>query len=121
MRCCKAPGCTNSRDAHLVGGQSSRFVGADYVRTAKGLNAGKIPDNRILLGHFFCSKGKACGDHGGETLRDGSNSKCHSDLEVINSTVDRASVGWIPEVPEVDDPDEDTNDGDDFSEQVTEV
>ena len=30
-------------------------------------------------------------------------------------------MGWIPEVPEVDDPDEDTNDGDNFGEHVTKV
>ena len=30
-------------------------------------------------------------------------------------------MGWIPEVPEVNDPDEDTNNGDNFGEHVTKV
>ena len=121
MRCGKAPGCTNPGDAHLASGQSSCFVGADYVRTTKSLDAWEIPNDCILLGHFFGSEGKACCDHGGETFRDSGNGKRHGDLEVIDSTVDRASVSWVPEVPEVDDPDEDADDADHFSEHVTEV
>jgi len=119
--CGKTPGCTNPGHAHLAGGQSSRFVGADYVRTTKGFDAWEIPNDRILLGHLFGSERKACGDHGGETLWDGGNGKRDGDLEVIDSAVDRASVGWVPEVPEVDDPDEDANDADHFSEHVTKV
>lgn len=117
----EAPGYTNPGDTHLVGGQSSRFVGADYVRTTKGLDAWEVPNDCILLGHLFSSEGKARGNHGCETLWDSGNGKCHGDLEVIDSTVDRASVGWVPEVPEVDDPDEDANNADHFSEHVTEV
>ena len=117
----EAPGYTNPGDTHLVGGQSSRFVGADDIRTTKGLNAGEIPDDCVLLGHFFGSESKACGDYGGETFWDGGNSKCYGDLEVIDSTMDYTSVGWVPEVSEVDDPNEDTNDGDNFGEHVTKV
>jgi len=121
MECGKAPGCTNPGDAHLAGGQSPRFVGADYVRTTKGLDTWEIPNDCVLLGHLFGSEGKACGDYGSETLWDGGDSKCHGDLEVVDSAMDRTSVGWIPKVSEVDDPDEDADDADHFSEHVTKV
>ena len=117
----EGPGRTNPGYTHLVGGQSSRFVGTDHIGTTKGLDAGKIPNDCVLLGHLFGSESETCGNHGGETLWDGGNSKCYSDLEVINSAMDRTSVGWVPEVPEVDNPDEDANDGDDFSEHVAKV
>ena len=117
----KGPGYTNPGDTHLVGGQSPRFIGADHIRTTKSLDTGKVPDNRVLLGHLFCSEGKACSDNGGETLWDSSNGECDGNLEVVDSTMDRTSVGWVPEVPEVDGPDEDTNNTDNFSEHVTKV
>jgi hypothetical protein len=117
----KTLGYTNPGDTHLVGGQCPCFVGADYVRTTEGLNTGKIPNDRVLLGHLFGSEGKACGDHGGKAFWDSGDGKRHGNLEVIDSTVDCASMGWIPEVLEVDDPDEDTDDADDFGEHVTKV
>jgi hypothetical protein len=112
---------TNPGDTHLVCGQSSRFIGADHIRTTKGLDTGEVPDNCILLCHLFGSEGKARGDHGGEALWDGGDSKCHGDFEVVDSTMDNTSMGRIPEVPEVDNPNEDTNDGDNFGEHVTKV
>jgi len=117
----KAPGYTNLGDTHLVGGQSSSFVGADYIRTTKGFDTREVPNDCVLLSHLFGSEGKACGDYGGEALWDSSDSKCYGDFEVMDSAVDHTSVGWIPEVPEVDDPDEDTNDTDDFGKHISKV
>ena len=112
---------TNPGDTHLVRGQSSRLVGTDHIRTTKSLDAWKIPDDCILLGHLFGSKGKACCNHGGEALGYGGNSKCYSNLEVVDSTVDYTAVGRIPEVLEINDPDENTNDRNNFGECVAKV
>lgn len=121
MECGEILEDTNPGDAHLVRGQSPCFVGTDHIRATKSLDAWKIPDDCIILGHLFGSKGKACCDHGGEPLGDGGNSKCYCDLEVVDSTVDCTAVGWIPEVSEIDNPNEDTNDGDNFGEHVAKV
>ena len=112
---------TDLRDAHLVGGQSSRFVRADDIGTTKGLNTGEVPNDCVLLGHFFGSKSETCGNDGGKTLWDGGDCECYGDFEVIDSTMKRATVGWIPEVLEVDDPDENTNDTDYFGEHVAKI
>lgn len=112
---------TDPRDAHLVGGQSSRFVGADDIRTAKGFDTGEIPNDCVLLGHFFCSKSETCSNHSGKAFWDSGNSKRYGYFEVIDSAVKHATVDGIPEVLEVDEPNENTNGTDYFGKHVAKI
>ena len=112
---------TDPRDAHLIGGQGSSFVGADHIRTTESFDTRKVPHDRVLLSHFFGSKSETCSNHSSEALWDSGDCKCYSDFEVVDGTVEHTAVGWVPEVLEVDDPDEDTNDGDDFGKHVTKI
>jgi hypothetical protein len=42
-------------NTHFVGRESSCFVGADDICAAKRLDTREVPDDRILLSHFFGS------------------------------------------------------------------
>lgn len=56
------------------------------------------------------------------TFGDGSYSKSHSDLEVVDSTADPgATVDGVVEVANVDEPDSHTDERDDFGELLTEL
>ena len=57
-------------DGHLVLGKGARLVGADGLRAAKGLDGGKLADNRLALGHLGHAERKHDGHDGNQALGD---------------------------------------------------
>ena len=105
----------------MVGRKRSSLVRADDVRAAKSLHTRQVPDDRVLLRHFLRTQSEAGGDHGSQALRNGSNSECDCDLEIVDRALESSVMRRIPEVPDVDEPDEDADDGDHFCEHVPKV
>ncbi len=61
----------------------------------------------------FLTEGKACCDHSGQSLWNGSNSKCDSNFKVVNRTTNpRPSVNRVIEMVNVDEPHNNANDRD---------
>lgn len=112
---------THFGHAHLVGGQCTRLVRADDVGAAQGLDTWQVANDSVAFGHFLGSKGKACGDDGGETFRDSSDGECDGNLEVINRSFQSSAMRRVGEVTVVNNPDEDADHGDDFGECVSKV
>lgn len=75
------------RHRHLVGGQCAGLVRADDRCASQSLYRGQGPDDGVLLGHTAGTQSKTGGDDSGKTLRDGSYSKGHSNLEVVHGTL----------------------------------
>jgi len=66
---------------HLVGSQSSSFVGANDGSAAKSLDGRKRSDDRVLFSHSVGAEGEAGRDDSGETFWDGSDGKSNGDLK----------------------------------------
>jgi hypothetical protein len=105
----------------LVCGQSACLVGANDVGAAKGLDTGKVANNRVLLSHFLGAERQASCNDGRKTFGDGCDGQGNSNLEIVNSALQRASMGRIPKMTDVYKPDEDTDDCDDLGEHVSKV
>jgi len=73
---------------HLIGGEGSGLIRADDRGASQGFYGWQAPDNSVLLGHSASSKSQASGDDSGQTLRNGSDGKSNSDLEVIYGSLD---------------------------------
>jgi len=109
-------------NGHLVGGQSTGFVGADNAGATESLNGWQRSDDSVLLGHSVGAQSEASGDDGWETLWDGGNGKSDGDFKVVNGTLNPATaVHWVVEVSDVDGPDKHANDGDHFGELLAEL
>jgi hypothetical protein len=108
-------------NTHLVSGESSCFVRADDIRAAKRFDTGKVPDDRILLSHFLGPQCQTGGDDSGKSLRNGSNSEGHSDLEVIYGASENTMVTGIGKVAIIDGPNKNTNDRDNLRQHITKV
>lgn len=105
-------------DGHLVGGQSASLVGADDGGAAEGLYRGQGAHDGVLLGHTSGSQSQAGGDDSRQSLRDGSHSQGHSNLEVVDGTLQPgASVSGVIEVSDVDGPHSHTHNGDHLQQQ----
>lgn len=109
------------RDAHLISGQRSGLVGANNVGASQGLNAGQVAHDSVLLGHLLSSECETSSDDSCETFRNGSHGERDSDLEVVDSPLEKSMVCGVGEIADVDEPDEDADNGDDFSETVAKV
>ena len=106
----------------------------------------QIPDNGSKLRHLLSSESETDSDDSSESFGDGSDSEsdgdlskgrrkrvqldvvqldgrqtAHTHLEVVDSSLEKSSVRRIGEVSDVDEPDENTDDGDDFGERVSEL
>ena len=100
-------------DRHLVGGESSSFVGADDRGATQGLHRRQTAHDGVLLGHASGSQGEAGGDNSRKSLRNGRHCQRHRDLEVVDGTLDpRAPVSGVVEVTDVDSPHRDTDERD---------
>ena len=78
---------TYPADRHHVGSESPSLVGADDRGTAKCLHRRQAPHNSVLLGHASSAQGKAGGDDGRKTLRNGGYGKGHGNLEVVDGSL----------------------------------
>jgi hypothetical protein len=102
-------------DGHLVGGQSTGFIGTDDTGATESLDGWERPDDAVFLGHSVGTESEAGGDDGWKTFWDGGDGKSDGDLEVVDCTFDHgATVHWVVEVSDVDSPNENANDGDHF-------
>ena len=112
----------NLVDAHLVGGESSSLVTTDDTAAAESLDRRQAADDRVLLRHGPGSEGQTSSNDNGKTFGDGSNSKRHSNLEVVDCALGPvAAERGIVEVTDVDQPNENTDSGDDLGQTVTKV
>lgn len=84
---------THVVDTHLVRGQSTCLVRADNVRAAERLDARKVADDCIFLGHLLCPQGEASGDHGCQSLWNGGDGECDGNFEIIDCTTQDTMVG----------------------------
>ena len=62
-------------DGHLVLSKGTGLVGADGLCAAKGLDGGKLTDNRLALGHLGHAERKHDGHDGDQALGDGGDGK----------------------------------------------
>lgn len=69
--------------AHIVGGKSSSFIGADDGSASKSFNTGELPDDCALLGHLSGSQGHAGGDDCREALGNSSYRQADCDLKEV--------------------------------------
>ena len=81
---------------HLILGQSSSLVRADYSDTAKGLNSWELPDDGIVLGHVGNTPAVSHGHNGIKTFRDHGNSTDKSNGNGIKSFFPGNKVGNTP-------------------------
>ena len=66
-------------DGHLVLGKGTGLVGADGLCAAKGLDGGKLTDNRLALGHLGHAERKNDGHDGDQALGDGGDGERNGD------------------------------------------
>ena len=66
-------------DGHLVLGKGAGLVGADGLRAAKGLDGGKLADDRLALGHLGHAERKHDGHDGDQALGDSGNGERDGD------------------------------------------
>lgn len=71
------------RHRHVVRGERSRFVAADHCRAPQCLHRRQPPHDRVLLRHLPRAQCKARCHNSWKALRDGRDSQCNSDLEVV--------------------------------------
>lgn len=105
----------------MVGGQSTSLIRTNDIGATESLDTGQIPDNRVLLCHLLRTESQTGGDDSSQPFGDSSYRQRDGNLEVVHSTFQSTVMCGIPEVTNVDEPDEDTNDRDDFGEHVTKV
>lgn len=67
-------------NAHLVGSQSSRLVGADNTAASESLDGRKTADYSAMSSHLAGSESEAGGDDNSEAFRNSSNTERDSDL-----------------------------------------
>ena len=65
---------------HLVGGESTGFVGADDRGTTQSLDRGQGSDDGVLLGHAVRAQGQTGGDDSWETFGNGGDGQGDGDL-----------------------------------------
>ena len=77
---------------HLVLGKSTRFVGADYLRTAESFNCRKLTDYRVTLRHICNAQGKNDRNDCCESLGDRRYRKGYGDHKRIENRLKSYSV-----------------------------
>lgn len=108
-------------DAHLVGGQSTRLVGADDGAAAQSLDGWQIANDCILGRHLAGAEREASGDDNSETFGNGGDTERNGNLEVVDGALGERTVAGIAKVANVDKPDQDADDGNDLCQRVTKL
>ena len=107
-------------DGHLVLGEGTGLVGADGLCAAKGLDGGKLTDNRLALGHFGHAERKHDSHDGNQALGDGGDGKRDSDhkgVEQRGRGGENVAHAVADDVDaKDDDADDDNHDGEDAAE-----
>ena len=112
---------TYSADRHLIGGESTRLIGANDRCAAQSLDRRQRSDNGVLLCHASGAQSQAGGDDGRQTFGNSSHGQSDSNLEVVDGAAQPgAAVHGIVEVADVDGPHSDTDDRDDLGELFAE-
>ena len=112
---------TDLRHAHLVRCEGTRLVGTDHVRAAESFDTREVAYNGILLRHFLSSERETRSNHSSKSFWNSSNGEGNCNLEVVHRTLQHTMVRGVPEVPDVHEPDQDTDDSDDLRKHVAKV